>query len=539
MVADVMEQGVRGGWRVIDASALAHDQALETDIVIVGSGAGGGVCAEILARAGLRVVLVEEGPLKTGADFRMREAEAYPELYQESAGRKTRDKAINILQGRCVGGGTTVNWTASFRAPAATLSYWRERLGLSEFTAAALAPWYAMAERRVAVARWQMAPNRNNAVLAQGAAALKLRAGAIPRNVHRCANLGYCGLGCPTGAKQSMLVTTIPAALAAGAILYTRLRAQRLVCTADRVEALECVAMDARGIRPLSHRLRIRARHYIVAAGAIGTPALLLRSDAPDPHGLLGRRTFLHPTLVSIARMPERVEAYAGAPQSVYLDHYLEQEPIDGPIGFKLETPPVHPVLAATTLQGFGAEHAQLMRDFAYAQVLIALLRDGFHPDSPGGTVQLRDDGTPVLDYRLTPALWDGARRAWLAMAEIQFAAGAREVSPVHEQARPYRSWREAQQQIAALELKPHAARVVSAHVMGGCAMAARPHSGVVDVWGGHFQLSNVSVVDGSVFPTSLGTNPQLFIYALAARNASRLAERFTGRPAPALGKAG
>ena len=110
MAADAMERGVRSGWRVIDASALSQDQSLETDVVIVGTGAGGGISAEILTRAGLRVVLVEEGPLKTGADFRMREAEAYPDLYQESAGRKTRDKAINILQGRCVGGGTTVNW---------------------------------------------------------------------------------------------------------------------------------------------------------------------------------------------------------------------------------------------------------------------------------------------------------------------------------------------------------------------------------------------------------------------------------------------
>ncbi|TMG96537.1 MAG: GMC family oxidoreductase, partial [Betaproteobacteria bacterium] len=114
---DPIRVGVASGWRVIDAATLENPITLEADAVIVGTGAGGGVTAEILADAGLGVILVEEGPLKSSGDFRMREAEAYAELYQESAARKTRDKAISILQGRCVGGGTTVNWTSSFRTP--------------------------------------------------------------------------------------------------------------------------------------------------------------------------------------------------------------------------------------------------------------------------------------------------------------------------------------------------------------------------------------------------------------------------------------
>ena len=116
MIPDPIELGLARGWKVIDASRLAHDLALEADVAIVGTGAGGGVTAEILSAAGLSVVLLEEGPLKSTRDFRMREAEAYPQLYQESASRKTLDKAITILQGRCVGGSTTVNWTEIGRA---------------------------------------------------------------------------------------------------------------------------------------------------------------------------------------------------------------------------------------------------------------------------------------------------------------------------------------------------------------------------------------------------------------------------------------
>ena len=113
-------------------------------------------------------------------------------------------------------------------------------------------------------------------------------------------------------------------------------------------------------------------------------------------------------------------------------------------------------------------------------------------------------------------------------MAELQFAAGATTVMPVHERAGAYRSWAEARTAIDELPLEPLLTRVVSAHVMGGCGMADAPERGVIDGRGRHFQLENVSVHDGSVFPTSLGANPQLSIYALTARNATSLAERLT-----------
>src|SRR5437660_2958138 len=133
----------------------------------------------------------------------MREAEAYAELYQESAARKTRDKAISILQGRCVGGGTTVNWTSSFRTPPATLAHWARTFGIAGFSVDELAPWFERMETRLAIAPWAVAPNANNAALARGAAALGYPAGTMQRNVKGCRNLGYCGMGCPTNAKQS------------------------------------------------------------------------------------------------------------------------------------------------------------------------------------------------------------------------------------------------------------------------------------------------------------------------------------------------
>lgn len=535
MIIDPIERGLAAGWNVLDASEFEADQDFEADVVIIGSGAGGGVSAEILTKAGLKVLLVEEGPLKSSRDFKMREADAYPHLYQESAARKTKDKAINILQGRCVGGSTTVNWTTSFRTPPDTLDFWQRTFGLKDYSEENLAPWFVMMERRLNIEPWQIPANENNDLLRRGAEELGIESNVIRRNVKGCANLGYCGMGCPLNAKQSMLVTTIPAALDGGATLLTRLRAERLHFSGDKVSALQCVAMQLNGVHPKKVRITLRARHFVLAGGAIGSPALLLRSEAPDPFQLTGARTFLHPTVLAASLMPQQVAGHSGAPQSIYSDHYLKQSAIDGALGFKLEVPPLHPLMIGSILQGFGQTHASLMQKFNQVHATIALLRDGFHTESRGGQVGLNANGAPVLDYPLNDVLWDGIRRAWLAMAEIQYAAGAQKVWVVHEQCNGYTSWNEARSAITALPLEPLLARLVSAHVMGGCGMSDDATQGVVDSGGRHHQLANLSVCDGSVFPTSIGANPQLSIYGITARNISLLAEELTGKPAPAI----
>ena len=465
----------------------------------------------------------------------MREADAYPSLYQESAARKTKDKSINILQGRTVGGSTTVNWTSSFRTPPGTLNYWQKNFGLTSYSPEAMAPWFSMMEQRLNVSDWQTAPNENNDLLKRGATQLGIPTAAIKRNVRGCWNLGYCGMGCPTNAKQSMLVTTIPSALTHGATLLTRARAEKFTLTNDKVTSLLCVALDAAGLRPTGQSITIKARHFVVSGGAINSPALLLRSKVPDAHGLLGKRTFLHPTLVSSGMFEQAVNGYAGAPQTIYSDHFLDLQPIDGAVGYKLEAPPLHPLLFSTTLQGFGEQHATLMKHFPHTHALLALMRDGFHAQSVGGSVGLNGDGSAVLDYPMTEFMWDGVRRALLSMAEIQFAAGAKTVFPAHEMSAGYSTWASAKKGIEGLPMQAQLTRVVSAHVMGGCTMSDDLKLGVVGSNGRYHGLSNLSVHDGSLFPTSIGANPQLSIYGLTARLASGLAQELTGKPAPIL----
>ena len=529
---DPIREGLNRGWKVHGGPHRPVPAHIVCDVAIIGSGAGAGITAELMSRAGLNVVIVEEGPLKSSSDFNQKEAQAYPDLYQESAGRKTEDKAITILQGRCVGGSTTVNWTSSFRTPAKTLAHWQQHFGLADYTAEVLAPYFQQAETRLNISPWLAQPNENNDLLQRGAAKLGITAATIARNVKGCWNLGSCGLGCPTNAKQSMLVTTIPAALDLGAILLVETRAEQFELANGKIQTLRCVAVkpNGAGVESGSGSSKIVAKHYVLSGGAINSAALLLRSQAPDPHARLGIRTFLHPVVMSAAVMDQRVEAWAGAPQTIYTDHFLDTQPIDGPIGFKLEAPPLHPVIFASTVTGYGQQQAALLAQFPHTHVLLALLRDGFHAQAAGGRVKLRSDGSAVLDYPLTDFVMDGARRALLAMMEIQFAAGARQVLPMHEMARPYTSWAAAREAVAQLPMKPLLTKVVSAHVMGGCAMAGSEALGVVRPDGQHWQIENLSIQDGSLFPTSIGANPQLSIYGIVNRLAQGLVKRLTGQ---------
>ena len=523
-IQDHVAEGIAGGWKAVNLGQQKQNATIECDVVIVGTGAGGGTTAEILTQAGLDVVLIEEGPLRSSRDFRLNEREAYRDLYQEGAGRAAKDGSITILQGRSVGGSTTVNWTSSFRTPPHTLKHWADVHGVKGMGVEAMAPWFERAEKRLNIQPWQVDPNPNNHVLQAGCEKLGLSWSHIPRNIIGCWNLGYCGMGCPTNAKQSMLVTTIPEALRNGARLYSRARADKVLFAGDKAVGVRCVGMQEDGVHSTGVMLTVKARQVVLSGGGINNPGLLMRSKAADPHGTLGKRTFLHPVNAVFARFAENIEPWSGAPQSIYSDHFQWKDGATGPMGFKLEAIPLHPGLAAALIGRYGEAQADDMRHLGQTNGLLALLRDGFTEDSVGGTVSLRDDDTPVVDYPFSDSLANGMRRSFLAMAEIQFAAGATAVRPKQLGAKAYTSWAECSAAIKDFRIEKFRTGIGSAHVMGGCGMGENPETSVVNSLGRHHQIEGLAVLDGSLFPTSIGANPQLSIYGITTRLATQLA---------------
>ncbi len=517
---------------VIDCSNPKQLESLpkhiECDVLIAGSGAGGGVAAEIFTQFGLKVVIVEEGPLKTSADFNLREKDAYAELYQEVAGRQTKDKGIQILQGRAVGGSTTVNWTSSFRTPEQTRAFWQSQYGVKNVSNEQMAPWFNWAEKRLNIEPWAVPPNQNNQLLANGLKALGWSYQVIPRNVKGCANLGYCGMGCPINAKQSMLVTCIPNALSQGAQLISRARVESLIIKNGTAQGVSLSSMNKLGQLEHLNHIKVMAKHTVLSAGAIGTPAILLRSGLEKQIPAIGKRTFLHPVTATVAQMPQAVNGYEGAPQSIYSDQFLWRDGVSGELGYKLEVPPLHPLITSTILRTHGNEHFELMRNFAQTQANLALLRDGFHEDSAGGQVGLDKYNYPYLDYSISNTLWRGLKHAMLTMAEVQFAAGAKNVLPIHMDASLSGNWSQTKQMIKNLPAKIIRWQIVSAHVMGGCFMSEHNNDGVCNSDGLVKSLDGLSVMDGSLFPTSLGVNPQLSIYAMVAKLATTQAKKLT-----------
>jgi choline dehydrogenase-like flavoprotein len=498
--------------RIRDARAETT-LATECDYCVVGSGAGGSMAAAVLAASGARVIMVEEGAHYTRADFNMQESWAYPALYQEQGNRATDDLSIMILQGRAVGGGTTVNWTSSFRTPERTLALWAARHAVAGVDVATMAPHFAAVEERLSIREGDPDDvNANNRKLLEGARKLGWRPELIRRSVKGCARLGYCGMGCPIDAKQSAAITYVPDALAAGANLYANARAKLIETDRRRASAVVCEALDPGPERRRGNRFVVHVRRGIVlAGGAINTPALLLRSKIGNGNGQVGRRTFLHPTVPILAYYDEPIEAFYGAPQSVACHHFADRA---DRVGYFLETPPVHPMLSAVAFPGFGAGHRARLERLAYAQSTIALLIDGHHDDQ-GGRVTADVDGRIRLSYPLAPALREAAVDAVKNMARLQLAAGAREVVTLHEDPVTIRSEADLRR-VDAIPFGPNLHALFSAHQMGGCAMGEDPARAVVNSRGRHHDVENLWIVDGSVFPSGLGVNPQLSIYALA-----------------------
>ncbi len=513
---------IRSSPRVVDGSAAASDLELGADVCVIGTGAGGAVTAAVLAEAGLDVLLLEEGGYATSDDFTMRERDVVPKLYQEAEARATADAGIAILQGRAVGGTTVVNWTTCFRTPEDVVDHWAKRHEVGGFAYGDLVPHYEAIERRLAIAKVEVESlNANNRALYDGCKALGWEADTLRRNVYACMQTGMCHLGCPVNAKRSMLVTIIPDAIDRGARLVFRARADRLEVERGAVQRLRGTLLDAGGRAPTGRTLSVRARRFVVSGGALNSPALLLRSGL-DSGGVVGTRTFVHPALGSLALYDRPILPFEGAPQSAASHHFAHR---GDDVGFFMEAVPWYPGLGATAVPGYGAPHLALMREAPRSALHVALLIDGFHDDVPGGRVTLRPSGAPLLDYPIVPRLWSAFRFAQKRMAEMQLASGARRALSLHDRPAEVAGREDIDAAVDALRWEIGAVPVFTAHLMGGCRMGDDPASSVVrsaDLR--HHTVENLHVIDGSVFPTSLGVNPQESIYGLARLAATRIA---------------
>jgi choline dehydrogenase-like flavoprotein len=491
------------------------------DVCVIGSGAGGAVAAAELARGGRSVVVLEQGHHWTRADFTQREDEMLPRLFEEAGMRQTSDGSITLLQGRNVGGSTVHNLCYCFRTPGPILRLWRDEHGLDGFTPEALEPSFARVEQGLGVTQIRDDEvNALNRIVRAGAEKLGYSGFVTKHNRKGCVQAGYCILGCSYDAKQSMLVTYVPAADAAGARIYANARAERIEASGGRVRRVLGSVVDHDG-NPLA-AIEVTAPVVVLAAGAVASPDLLLRSGLSNSSDQVGRNLHLHPSIMLAGIFDEPIHAYRGIPQSYYIDAFIDLE-TDPHSGYVLMPIAGFPVLTAASLPGFGREHYRFMRDFSRTAGLLVLL----HDQSAGRVSSGASLSRPRIEYALEAGDLRQLGEGLVHCAEVLFAGGARRVVV------PY--WRDPlvlergddPRRILARGLRQGEIPIASTHPQSTCRMGADPASSVVGAFGECHDVRGLFVADMSVFPTSLGAPPQITTAALADRTAHHILERW------------
>lgn len=480
---------------------LSGAQDLACDVCVVGSGAGGGVAAAVLAQAGLDVVVLEAGGYWSERDFDGAERAGLRRLYRGGGAAATDDQGVSLIAGAALGGGTLVNYTTSFRTPGDVLAEW-EGLG---FPSAELGASLDAVSERLGVNTDHNRPSSRDELMRRGLEALGWHVDAMPRNVRGCEQgvvCGSCGYGCPLGAKQSTLRTWLEDAADAGARIVVGARARRVL-----VEGGRAVGVDADDVQ-------VRARAVVAAAGAIETPALLLRSGLANPN--VGRHLRLHPATGVFGVFAEEVRPWEGTLQALYSD---ERRDLDDGYGVKYETIPAHPALLSAAFPWeSAAAHRRLMAAFPRTSLIAVIPRD-----SGAGRVRLGRRGEPIVTYRLGA---DDRRRLVQGIdgaGRILAAAGAREIFTAHAR---HQRWDGRFPDGAAYRFGPGRGSLYSFHLMGSARMGGSPARSAASPAGETWEVPNLVVADGSAFPTASGVNPMLTIEAIAHLNAARLAAK-------------
>jgi long-chain-alcohol oxidase len=501
----------------LSPTPITRDETLTCDVVIVGSGAGGGTAAGVLAGAGLDVIVIESGDYYDDQDFDGSEYAALTQYYM-GAPSATHDQSVALLAGSCLGGGTVVNYSTSFRTPDAIRQEWASH-GVPGFTSDDYTASLDAVTERLGVSQEYNEPSTREQKLQEACVKLGWHVDAMPRGVRNCAQgkeCGYCGLGCRVGAKQSVVKTWLVDAHSAGTRMIVRTKVHRVLLESGAARGVEGTTADG-------HRVTVRARAVVVSCGAIHTPALLRRSGLQNPN--IGKHLKLHPATAVWGVYDEELKTWEGVMQALYSDQHRD---LDDGYGLKYETAANHPHLFIAFSPWRGArEHFALMEGLSNSVPVGVLLRD-----RDGGEVRVGRDGEPVVRYKLSAFDAAHVRTGIDGAAQIHEAAGARRIFTAQAKGVSYEPGRGNRQEfMRSVDAAGYGAGELmlgSFHIMGSARMGGSPGTAACDPTGQTWDARDLYVFDGSSFPTASGVNPQISIQAIAHMGARALAARLT-----------
>lgn len=481
---------------------------LNCDAVVVGSGAGGAVAAYELARAGLKVIILEAGPWVPSTEFTEELSKSVPRLFQDEGNQKSADGDLGVLQGRCVGGSTVVNAAAAFRTPDSVLKAWVEDHQLTEYSPENMRPFFERVERNLSIhVNGPEERNANARVIEEGCDKLGYSHKPLARNIKDCALTGFCLAGCKADRKQSMLVTYLPWAVNHhDARLFSDAMVTKILTEGDRAVGVQAVCShNGKKVADLT----VRAPRVVLAAGAVQTPLLLQKDNLCNRSGQVGENFACHPSVGMVGRMPDPVYGWEGAVLGSWVDEFAPKE--KG--GFILETGMGEPwYMAALAESGMGESHIDYMMHAKSYAGMISLIHDENH-----GRVYADEDGKKIIDYRLHEKNFTSMKKSIEVMSEILFAAGSDLVYLPAYKLSIVKNMDEAMGEINAWDLRDqYVLRYTSFHPQGTARMGVDPTQSVVNPRGESHDLRGLWLTDASIFPTSLMVNPQVTVYTLA-----------------------
>lgn len=497
------------GLPVIQAKDIKDDKVkLTADVVIVGSGAGGAVAAYELAKTGKKVIVLEAGPYVPSEQFSEMLAVGMGQLYQDQGGQSNLNKDFTYLQGACVGGSTVVNATVCFRTPDYYLKLWAKEYGTENLTTDSLTPYFERVEKHLSIrraVREEMSADAHK--LIEGCEKAGIPWKASRRNVRFCALSGACLSGCVTDRKQSMLVTYLPWAAAHGAKIYSDTFVTRVKEKDGKVTGVVAEIKDQKSGQKIAN-MEIDAAKVILAAGAVQTPLILLKSKIANSSGQVGKNYACHPSLSVTGYIPGLNQDFYGAWHSMYVDEYTLPEK-GGYILLSGIQDPVEAVLNAEP--GTGKPFVEHMQDCKNLIRFITLIHDRNH-----GEV-LWEDGVKKIKYEMHDKDFPYMVAAMKKSIEVLFAAGASKIYLPTSNKIEINDPSEVDQVLDSLKNEPARYRYVSYHPQGTCRMGSDPKQSVVNPYGESHDVKGLFVADASLLPTSIGYNPQQTVYTLAS----------------------
>ncbi|KAL4891576.1 hypothetical protein BDV59DRAFT_66050 [Aspergillus ambiguus] len=510
-------------------------ETIETDVVIVGSGCGGGVTAKNLAEAGHKVIVVEKSYQYSSRHFPMGFNEGLNSLFEAGAATSTDDGTMGIFAGSTWGGGGTVNWSASLQTQGYVRQEWANG-GLPFFTSLEFQRCLDRVCDRMGVSADHQNHNHQNRMLLEGARKLGYAANPVPQNTggteHYC---GHCTMGCHSTGKKGPTESWLADASNAGATFMEGFRAEKVLFkntkggqVASGVEGTwtsrdSYLGLSGEGAR--KRKVIIKAKKVVVSCGSLQSPLLLLRSGLKNSQ--IGRNLHLHPVVLAASIFDEETRPWEGACLTTVVN---ELEDMDGKgHGVKIECVTMLP---PAFLPAFGwrdgLDYKKFVAKLPHMSGFITLTKDR----DPGRVYPDPVDGRCRVDYTVSQYDRKHILEAIAASAKIAYISGAKEfhtsyrdmppfIRPVDANADDAEGINNAALQSWLAELRrktldPERTLFACAHQMGSCRMGKSPRSSVVDadcqVWG----TKGLYVMDASVFPSASGVNPMITNMAIA-----------------------